>query len=73
MLSLSLHFLFSSYCETIFSSPIALAKWQAETWGYACCSPVEAIRTLSCLSFFSLLLLLKGPGHPGVIWISQSA
>lgn len=54
-------------------SLISLAKWQRQTQRYGCCSPVEAIRTLSCLCFFFLLLLLKSPVHLGVIWISKSA
>lgn len=67
--------IFFSVCTAKESSLslIFLAKWQRKTQRYACCSPVEAIRTLSCLCFFFLLLLLKSPVHLGVIWISKSA
>lgn len=56
--------------------PFLLFLWQNDKerlQRYACCSPVEAIRTLRCLCFFFLLLLLKSPVHLGVIRISKSA
>lgn len=67
--------IFFSVCTAKESSLslISLAKWQRKTQRYACCSPVEAIRTLRCLCFFFLLLLLKSPVHLGVIRISKSA
>lgn len=55
--------------KEFFSSPIALAKWQAGTPGGARCGPGEALRLpLS----FRLLLPFRGPVQPGVTWISQS-